>query len=109
MHDIHPANALALPTLLKELKAGGYLIVHVVAAGDHPKSLPEVVASPIEKENWPSVLHAKTEDADAAKSELRERVKTAVGKRHHRRVVKHKDNGKSKYTTSSLVKQRSSN
>ena len=50
MHDIHPDTALALPKLLKELKNEGYRVVHVVAAGEHPKSLPEVVASPAEKE-----------------------------------------------------------
>ncbi len=33
LHDIHPATALALPTILKELKARGYRIVHVVPSG----------------------------------------------------------------------------
>ncbi len=33
--------SLALPDLLKELKKGGYRVVHVVAAGERPKSLPE--------------------------------------------------------------------
>jgi len=32
MHDIKPGTALALPTLLRELKARGYRIVHVVPA-----------------------------------------------------------------------------
>jgi peptidoglycan/xylan/chitin deacetylase (PgdA/CDA1 family) len=32
LHDIQPATALALPTLLRELKARGYRIVHVVPA-----------------------------------------------------------------------------
>jgi peptidoglycan/xylan/chitin deacetylase (PgdA/CDA1 family) len=32
MHDIHPATALALPVLLRELKARGYHVVHVVPA-----------------------------------------------------------------------------
>jgi peptidoglycan/xylan/chitin deacetylase (PgdA/CDA1 family) len=91
MHDIHPATALALPALLKALKKGGYRVVHVVATGERPKALPEVVASPIEKENWPRVLHAKTAKADAAKIELRHRVKKVVAKghnRHHHRVAK---------------------
>jgi peptidoglycan/xylan/chitin deacetylase (PgdA/CDA1 family) len=89
MHDIHPATALALPALLKELKKEGYHVVHVVAAGERPKSLPEVVATSIEKEGWPSVLHAKAEKASAAMSALRHRVKTALtrrgSKRHHYR------------------------
>jgi peptidoglycan/xylan/chitin deacetylase (PgdA/CDA1 family) len=37
LHDIQPATVLALPALLKELKARGYRIVHVVpAASDGP-------------------------------------------------------------------------
>jgi peptidoglycan/xylan/chitin deacetylase (PgdA/CDA1 family) len=39
LHDIQPATALALPTLLAELKARGYRIVHVQPAGqDRPKT-----------------------------------------------------------------------
>jgi len=41
LHDIHPATVLALPILLKELKDRGYRVVHVVAEGDHPDSVPE--------------------------------------------------------------------
>jgi peptidoglycan/xylan/chitin deacetylase (PgdA/CDA1 family) len=41
MHDIHLATALALPILLKELKANGYHVVHVVTAGEQPKSVPD--------------------------------------------------------------------
>lgn len=32
LHDIHPATALAMPKILRGLKAGGYRIVHVVPA-----------------------------------------------------------------------------
>jgi peptidoglycan/xylan/chitin deacetylase (PgdA/CDA1 family) len=32
LHDIQPATALALPELLRQLKAKGYRIVHVVPA-----------------------------------------------------------------------------
>ncbi len=84
MHDIHPDTALALPKLLKELKNEGYRVVHVVAAGEHPKSLPEVVASPAEKEIWPNVLHAKAEKSGAAMSALRHRVKKALARHRHR-------------------------
>ncbi len=87
MHDIHADTALALPRLLKELKKEGYHVVHVVAAGKRPELLPQVVASPIEKETWPKdVLHAKAEKADAAKTALRHRVKRALASRsrHHR-------------------------
>ena len=37
LHDIHPATALALPRLLKELKEHGYQAVHVVPTGEHTK------------------------------------------------------------------------
>jgi peptidoglycan-N-acetylglucosamine deacetylase len=39
LHDIHPATVRALPVLLKELKARGYRIVHVVPASEgQPKT-----------------------------------------------------------------------
>ena len=57
LHDIHPATAMALPTLLKELKARGFQVVQVVPAGDRPKSVPELMASPAtERGAWPTVL-----------------------------------------------------
>ena len=40
LHDIHEKTALALPVILKELKARGFKIVHVVpATPDRPKTL----------------------------------------------------------------------
>jgi peptidoglycan/xylan/chitin deacetylase (PgdA/CDA1 family) len=57
LHDIHPATAMAFPTLLKELKARGFHVVQVVPAGDRPKSVPELMASPVtDKGAWPTVL-----------------------------------------------------
>src|SRR5215831_17801073 len=53
MHDIHRATAMALPILLKELKANGYNVVHVVAAGERPKSVPELMALPATDEKAP--------------------------------------------------------
>jgi peptidoglycan-N-acetylglucosamine deacetylase len=44
LHDIHPATALGLPSLLKELQAHSYQVVHVVPAGELPKSVPELPA-----------------------------------------------------------------
>ena len=42
LHDIQPATALALPEILKELKARGFKIVHVVpATPDLPKTATE--------------------------------------------------------------------
>lgn len=60
LHDIHPATAMALPTLLQELKARGFRVVQVVAAGDRPKFVPELLASPAaEKAAWPTVPRAR--------------------------------------------------
>src|SRR5262249_48728114 len=61
LHDIHPKTALALPTLLHELKAHGFKIVHVVPAdAEHPKTatLPEqwrVVRTARRDGIWPYV------------------------------------------------------
>src|SRR5215471_5563163 len=63
LHDIQPATALAMPEILKELKARGFKIVHVVpATPDRPKTVtvPELWAvrrtpSPEEK-IWPRAL-----------------------------------------------------
>ncbi len=42
LHDIQPVTALALPEILRELKARGFKIVHVVPAGpDRPKTVTE--------------------------------------------------------------------
>src|SRR5262245_7839879 len=42
LHDIQPATALAFPDILKELKARGFKIVHVVpATPDRPKTVSE--------------------------------------------------------------------
>jgi hypothetical protein len=60
LHDIQPATAMALPSLLKELKARGFHVVQVVPAGDRPKSVPELTASPAtDKGAWPTVLRAR--------------------------------------------------
>ncbi len=85
MHDIHPATALGLPMLLKQLKANGYHVVQVVAAGERPKSVPDLVASTAEKSgNWPRVLRVSTNDKDAPSGKaLHHRIKKLVaGKRH---------------------------
>ena len=75
LHDIQPATVLALPTLLRELKARGYRIVHVVpvegerrpldppalVAGKKPapgiaESTPTAQVSGPAKLSWPRVL-----------------------------------------------------
>jgi peptidoglycan/xylan/chitin deacetylase (PgdA/CDA1 family) len=72
LHDIKPATALALPELLRELKARGYKIVHVVpATPDRPKTVTEpeqwAVRTAPEPKVWPRVVAA---DPPVAEPEL---------------------------------------
>ncbi len=63
LHDIHPATALALPTLLKELKARGYHVVQVVPSGpERPKTVtePQQWVMHGRKQGWPRVVNAMT-------------------------------------------------
>jgi peptidoglycan/xylan/chitin deacetylase (PgdA/CDA1 family) len=70
LHDIQPATALALPDILRELKARGFSIVHVVpATADRPKTVTEpeqwVARRATEQQVWPRtlVVGAETEQA----------------------------------------------
>jgi peptidoglycan/xylan/chitin deacetylase (PgdA/CDA1 family) len=67
LHDIQPATALALPTLLAELKARGYKIVHVVpATADRPATVAETddwVQRHRTRPSWPRVLAVGTTTA----------------------------------------------
>jgi hypothetical protein len=57
LHDIHPATAMALPALLKELKDRGYSIVQAVPSGERPNSVPERPAPMVaDSSGWPRVL-----------------------------------------------------
>ncbi len=82
LHDIHPATALALPILLKELKAHSYHVVHVVAAGERPKSIPELTASPAtDRSASPTVL---TGSDHALPARRYHRIKKRSASKHHR-------------------------
>ncbi len=83
MHDIHPATAMSLPMLLKELKSQGYHVVQVVPAGERPAVLPELVASPAEdKGNWPRVLKTSAStSSDETPSRASRKPTPAVGRR----------------------------
>jgi peptidoglycan/xylan/chitin deacetylase (PgdA/CDA1 family) len=67
LHDIQPATALALPTLLAELKARGYKIVHVVpSTQDRPATVAETddwVQRHRTRPSWPRVLVVGTATA----------------------------------------------
>ena len=81
MHDIHPATALALPILLKDLKANGYHVVHVVAAGEGPKFIPELMASPAtDKSASPTVL---TSSDHALPARPNHRIKKRNASKHY--------------------------
>jgi peptidoglycan/xylan/chitin deacetylase (PgdA/CDA1 family) len=62
LHDIQPATALMLPHLLRELKARGYRVVHVVPAGvDRPATVTEPESWVMHRPagtGWPVVLDA---------------------------------------------------
>jgi hypothetical protein len=84
MHDIHRATAMALPILLKELKANGYNVVHVVALGEGPKSIPEQMALPAPDEKAPStVLTNAPNGDDALTARQNHRIKKRRVSRHH--------------------------
>jgi peptidoglycan/xylan/chitin deacetylase (PgdA/CDA1 family) len=55
LHDIHPATAMALPALLKELKERGYRVVHVIPVRAMPKSVPGLPAPVAANGAWPRV------------------------------------------------------
>jgi peptidoglycan/xylan/chitin deacetylase (PgdA/CDA1 family) len=87
LHDIHPATAMALPALLKELKARGYRIVQAVPAGERPASVNEpVTAKAPDAQGWPRVVKASLKSDETA-TEHRAKPKHA---HHARRSHKHK-------------------
>ena len=90
LHDIHPATAMALPSLLKELKARGFHVVQVVPAGDRPKSVPELMASPATgKGAWPTVLTSAPSGDHALTTRRHHRIrKHSASKRRSAAVVR---------------------
>jgi peptidoglycan/xylan/chitin deacetylase (PgdA/CDA1 family) len=107
LHDIHPATALALPVLLKELKEHGYRVVQVVAAGEHPQSVPELSASPdVNKEGWPRVVKSGESRETPTKVALRHRVKKVIsGKRRRPAVADLHESSRGFFTNSAQQNQ----
>jgi peptidoglycan/xylan/chitin deacetylase (PgdA/CDA1 family) len=84
MHDIHNKTAMALPILLKELKANGYNVVHVVAEGERPTSIPEPIASSTSDGKSLPAEHANTSSGDhALATRQNHRIKKHSATRHH--------------------------
>ena len=84
MHDIHNKTAMALPILLKELKANGYNVVHVVAEGERPTSIPEPIAPSTSDGKPLPAEHANTSSGDhALATRQNHRIKKHSATRHH--------------------------
>lgn len=58
LHDIHPATAMAVPVLLRELKKRGFKVVHAIPAGERPRSVPELDTPVADSGSWPRVVKA---------------------------------------------------
>jgi hypothetical protein len=84
LHDIHPATAAALPTLLKELKARGYRIVQAVPAGERPLFVPEPLHLLVSQDGGPP------HPPKAAAPVEHKHQASAVEKRtlHHKRIAR---------------------
>lgn len=96
LHDIHPATALALPMLLKELKEHGYHIVQVAAAGERPQSLPELPAVPVaDKEAVPRAPKSGGGHEVSAKTATRHHVKKFNSKHRRPAIASLHDTGSS--------------
>ena len=83
MHDIHSKTAMALPILLKELKVNGYNVVHVVAAGGRPKSIPELMASPAPDGKGSPTELTKAPNGNDLTTRQNQRIKKRRVSRHH--------------------------
>ena len=86
LHDIHPATAMALPTLLKQLKEQGYRVVQVVPTGDRPASVPVLTATP-GKEGWPRVVKTSTTAKVRHKAAFHHRIKKVPATKRHSATV----------------------
>jgi peptidoglycan/xylan/chitin deacetylase (PgdA/CDA1 family) len=119
LHDIHPATAMALPVLLRELKARGYHIVQAVPPGVRPPPVPERPAALVaDSGGWPRVvvkasLHpnqpapktaAKTAAKMATKTVRHRGERVAAKAAHHRKRIAHNDSDP--VVTSSIAKKK---
>ena len=88
LHDIHPATAMAVPTLLRELKARGYRIVQAVPPGDRPKALPDAPATLVasgEKNGWPRVTKTSANIVESVPASRYKTERKVVTERFERR------------------------
>lgn len=72
LHDVQPVTALALPSLLQELKRNGYRVVHVVPHGKRPNlRMRHVATAESDGQAWPRVLPEGGTEANRAKRKRR--------------------------------------
>ena len=103
LHDIKPATAMAVPMLLKELKAKGYRIVHAVPAGERPETVPELPATMVaENQGWPRVVPQKAETTGSINAKPRTRVTTRSHAARDARIAAALEQKKSKTRTAAF-------
>jgi peptidoglycan/xylan/chitin deacetylase (PgdA/CDA1 family) len=108
LHDIHPATAMAVPMLLRELKAKGYRIVQAVQAGDRPKTAPDapaaLVANGGDNGGWPRVTNISVETPRADKPE--HKIVTEHQGRRGRRARHWRDEHRDPVVTSAISRKK---
>ena len=89
LHDIQPATVVALPELLKELKARGYRIVHVTTATpERPKtetSPEQWVLRGSGKSGWPRTVEPATVAGESVSASAYTTASARAGNRQRRR------------------------
>jgi peptidoglycan/xylan/chitin deacetylase (PgdA/CDA1 family) len=109
LHDIHPATAMAVPTLLRELKARGYRIVQAVPAGDRPKAVPDapstVVADGAKNAGWPRVTKTSVSAVESVPPGRHKIERKAVTERYERRP-KHWRDDRDPVVTSAISRKK---
>ena len=102
LHDIHPATAMALPTLLGELKAKGYKIVQAVPAGERPKSVPEPAGPMVADGGWPRLVKTSLK-----MGEKPIKVAAAHGRKRVAHRVRHRGRDRDRDVTASIATKKS--
>jgi peptidoglycan/xylan/chitin deacetylase (PgdA/CDA1 family) len=75
LHDIQPVTALALPMLLRELKANGYRVVQVVPQGNRQLLPGPRVASALpDAQGWPRTVSSEPERTKSQRHKRRSRT-----------------------------------
>jgi peptidoglycan/xylan/chitin deacetylase (PgdA/CDA1 family) len=109
LHDIHPATAMAVPALLRELKARGYRIVQAVPAGDRPKAVPDapptVVADGARGAGWPRVTKTAADNVRTIPARTTRNERKIITE-HHERRPKHWSEGRDPVVTSAISRKK---